>query len=119
MLPAALSEPRVARGALTRAPALVVGAAWAALVVLAARGGRSAGMPMGAHPASVWDTAAAIVGVPGPGALALVLLAAAGWQLTPLKQKLLRRHRGHHPRGRRPPAVAVESPRAPPFVQEN
>jgi len=37
--------------------------------------------------------AAAIPGVPGPAALALTLLAAAAWQLTPVKRHLLRRHK--------------------------
>jgi predicted metal-binding membrane protein len=137
------------------APAFVVLAAWAALLVLAVRGGQSAGMEMGARP-SPWDTAAAglpfwllmtlammgpaalvtvrcvaragsrpgramaafavgylsvwaafglgaqagaaaIGGVPGPRALALALLAAAGWQLTPVKRNLLRRHRSSGP----------------------
>jgi hypothetical protein len=41
--------------------------------------------------------AAAIRGVPGPAALALTLLAAAAWQLTPVKRHLLRRHPGPAP----------------------
>jgi predicted metal-binding membrane protein len=127
-------------------PALLVVAAWVALVL---SGEHSAGMDMGAHPASVWTAAAAglpgwtlmtiammgpaalarfryvgaaaahparatagfalaylavwavfgfgvqaaaasIAGVPGTRALALVLLAAVGWQLSPVKRRLLR-----------------------------
>ena len=44
-------------------------------------------------------TAAALPGVPGPAPLALTLLAAAAWQLTPVRRHLLRQHKN--------PAVAL------------
>ena len=54
--------------------------------------------------------AAALPGVPGPGALAAVLAAAAAWQLTPLKWQWLRSCHRHDPlplHGRRAAAGAV------------
>ena len=151
-------------------PALLVLAAWVALVV---SGGHSAGMDMGAHPASVWTAAAAglpgwtlmtvammgpaalarfrdigaaaahparatagfalaylavwavfgfgvlaaaaIAGIPGTRALALVLLAAVGWQLSPVKRRLLRvshRKPGHRiapDNSKRPPGSVSAS----------